>query len=164
MFDKAGHQTLLKNLLCSTDSETNSHYSKVASCGDLASSFRCLVVNVCKRSFTNATLALCTRKHWHGATCELDRDIELKVRSCQTCQEHRKLPAIANLHPWEWPGKAWYQLHIDYMGPFEGKMILVIVDAYSKCIDAHVVCNHSGDHPAIATNVFDRWNVMYHCF
>ena len=72
---------------------------------------------------------------WPG----LDRDIELKVRSCQTCQEHSKLPASANLHPWEWPGKAWYRLHIDYMGPFEGKMILVIVDAYSKYIDAHVV-------------------------
>ena len=58
---------------------------------------------------------------WPG----LDRDIE---RSCQTCQEH----------PWEWPGKAWYRLHIDYMGPFEGKMILVIADAYSKYINAHV--------------------------
>ena len=41
---------------------------------------------------------------WPG----LDRDIELKVRSCQTCQEHSKLPASANLHPWEWPGiRSW---------------------------------------------------------
>ena len=73
------------------------------------------------------------------AYSKLDRDIELKVRSCQTCQEHSKLPANANLHPWEWPGKAWYRLHIDYMGSFEATMILVIVDAYSKYIDAHVV-------------------------
>ena len=72
---------------------------------------------------------------WPG----LDRDIELKVRSCQTCREHSKLPANANLHPWEWPGKAWYRLHIDYMGPFEGNMILFIVDAYSKYTDAHVM-------------------------
>lgn len=28
---------------------------------------------------------------------------------------------------------------MDYFGPFEGKMILVIVDAHSKFIDAHVV-------------------------
>ena len=56
MSDKAGHQTLLRNLLCSTDGDMNSHYSKVVSCRDLASSFRCLVV---ARSFTNATLALC---------------------------------------------------------------------------------------------------------
>ena len=44
---KAGHQTLLKILLCSTNSEMISHYSKFVSRGDLASSFRCLVVNVC---------------------------------------------------------------------------------------------------------------------
>ena len=36
MSDKASHQTLLKNLLCSTDGEMNSHYRKVVSCGDLA--------------------------------------------------------------------------------------------------------------------------------
>ena len=45
--DKAGHQTLLKNSLCSTDGEMNSLYSKVVSCGDLASSCMCLAVNVC---------------------------------------------------------------------------------------------------------------------
>lgn len=72
---------------------------------------------------------------WPG----LDAEIENKVRSCGTCQEHSKLPAKAVLHPWEWPGKAWYRLHIDYAGPFEGKMILVIVDAHSKYIDAHVM-------------------------
>ena len=38
---------LLKNSLCSTDGEMNSHYNKVVSCGDLASSFRRLVENVC---------------------------------------------------------------------------------------------------------------------
>ena len=61
------------------------------------------------------------------------------MRICGVCQQHSKLPANANLHPWEWPGKAWYRVHIDYAGPFEGKMILVIVDAHSKYIDAHVM-------------------------
>ena len=69
----------------------------------------------------------------------LDAEIELKVRSCGVCQEHSKLPANANLHQWEWPGKTWYRVHIDYAGPFEGKMIPVIVDAHSKYIDAHVM-------------------------
>ena len=74
---------------------------------------------------------------WQWA--QLDVEIELKVRRCGVCQEHSKLPANANLHPWEWPGKAWHRVHIDYAGPFEGKMILVIVDAHSKYIDAHVM-------------------------
>ena len=72
---------------------------------------------------------------WPG----LDAGIELNVRSCGVCQEHSKLPANANLHTWEWPGKAWHRVHIDYAGPFEGNMILVIVDAHSEYIDAHVM-------------------------
>ena len=55
---------------------------------------------------------------------------------CQTCH---KLPASATLHPWEWPGTPWYRLHTDYAGPFEGRIILIIIDAYSKFIDAHVM-------------------------
>ena len=72
---------------------------------------------------------------WPG----LDAEIELKVCSCGVCQEHSKLPANANLHPWEWPGKTWYRVHIDYAGLFEGKIILVIVDAHTKYFDAHVM-------------------------
>lgn len=72
---------------------------------------------------------------WPG----IDDEVEATVRNCGTCQEHSKLPPSAPLHPWEWPGKAWYRLHIDFAGPMEGKMILVIVDAHSKYIDAHIM-------------------------
>ena len=51
--------------------------------------------------------------------------------------EHK--PAEAPLHPWEFPGRPWSRLHIDYAGPVQGKMISVIVDSYSKWIEAHVV-------------------------
>ena len=64
---------------------------------------------------------------------------KLKVRSCVLCQEHSKLPSNANLHPWEWPDKPWYRVHVDCAGPLEGKMICVIVDAHSTYIDAHVM-------------------------
>ena len=47
--------------------------------------------------------------------------------------------AEAPLHPWEFPGRPWSRLHIDYAGPVQGKMILVIVDSYSKWNEAHVV-------------------------
>ena len=72
---------------------------------------------------------------WPG----LNEEIEPKVRSCGVYQENSKLPANANLHPCQWPGKAWHRVHIDYAAPFEGKMILVIMDAHSKYIDAHVM-------------------------
>ncbi|XP_064642179.1 uncharacterized protein K02A2.6-like [Lineus longissimus] len=69
----------------------------------------------------------------------LDEDIEQKVKDCQSCQQHVKKPTAAPLHPWEWPGKPWFRLHIDFAGPYEGKMILIIADAHTKYIDAHVL-------------------------
>nr|XP_033495922.1 uncharacterized protein K02A2.6-like [Epinephelus lanceolatus] len=69
----------------------------------------------------------------------MDNDIENKVKSCTTCQEHRKAPACAPLHPWEWPEKPWRRLHIDYAGPFMDKMFLDIVDAHSKWLDVYPV-------------------------
>ena len=40
------------------------------------------------------------------------------------------------LHPWEWPHKPWVCLHLDYAGPFRGKMFLMVVDAQPKWIEA----------------------------
>ncbi|XP_013763339.1 uncharacterized protein LOC102215153 [Pundamilia nyererei] len=69
----------------------------------------------------------------------MENDIEDKVRSCSTCQEHRHRPEEAPLHPWEWPEKPWRRIHIDYAGPFLGKMFLVIVDAHSKWLNVYPV-------------------------
>ena len=33
----------------------------------------------------------------------------------------------------------WHRIHIDYAGPFEGRIILIIFKAHSKYIDAHVM-------------------------
>ena len=66
-------------------------------------------------------------------------DIEMCVKDCKTCQLHGTQPSLAPLHPWEWPERTPHRTHIDYAGPFEGSMILIIVDAHSKYIDAHVV-------------------------
>ena len=42
------------------------------------------------------------------------------------------------LHPWEWPGKPWSWIHLDYVGPFQGRIFLVIVDSYLKWLDVHI--------------------------
>ena len=44
----------------------------------------------------------------------------------------QKLPAHVQLHPWEWPSSSWERIHIDFAGPFLGRMFLVMVDAHSK--------------------------------
>ena len=69
----------------------------------------------------------------------MDSDLEEKVKSCMSCQQNQKTPEVAPLHPWEWPQRPWSRLHIDYAGPFLGKMFLVTIDAYSKWLDVQVV-------------------------
>ena len=69
----------------------------------------------------------------------MDSDVEECVKRCEVCQTHQKVPAAAPLHPWEWPKLPWCRLHADYAGPFMGKMFLLIMDAHSKWLEAHIV-------------------------
>ena len=69
---------------------------------------------------------------WPG----IDSDIEKSVRLCTECQEVQSLPARAPLNPWKWPTRQWARLHLDYAGLFEGHMILILIDAHSKWIEA----------------------------
>ena len=72
---------------------------------------------------------------WPG----IDIGLESAVKSCFKCQEHQNLQAGTPMHPWEWHDRPWARLHIDYAGRIQGKMILVIVDAHSKWLEAQVV-------------------------
>ena len=69
----------------------------------------------------------------------MDRELEEMVQKCDTCQLHNKSPPAAPLHLWEWPEKLWTLIHIDYAGPFLGKMFLVAVDATSMWIETHTM-------------------------
>ena len=71
----------------------------------------------------------------------LDTDIEETVRHCSSCQMNQSAPPTAPFHPWRWPSNPWTRLHIDFAGPFMGKTFFILIDAYSKWIDA--VSTHS---------------------
>ena len=70
---------------------------------------------------------------WPG----MDKNIEECVKQCDVCQQTRKDPPAAPLPPWVWPDKPWTRVHIDYAGPLEGKMFLLITDAHSKWVEIH---------------------------
>lgn len=72
---------------------------------------------------------------WPG----MDAEIVDLVKVCPVCQESRPSPTAAPLHPWEWPAQPWSRIHLDFAGPFMEHMFLIIVDAHSKWIDAHVM-------------------------
>ena len=38
-------------------------------------------------------------------------------------------------NPWIWPTRPWQRLHVDFAGPFNGGMFLIVVDANSKWME-----------------------------
>ena len=36
------------------------------------------------------------------------------------------------MHPWDWPEHPWQCIHLDYAGPINGIMFLIVVNAHSK--------------------------------
>ena len=65
---------------------------------------------------------------WPG----LDVQIENLTKSCATCQAARSASMVAPLHPWTWPAKPWQRINIDFAGPYQGRMFLIVVDAHSR--------------------------------
>lgn len=55
-----------------------------------------------------------------------------RAKACFTCLAVKSAPAKAPLHPWEWPAVSWQHIHLDFVGPFTGKVLLVAVDSPSK--------------------------------
>ena len=66
----------------------------------------------------------------------IDSEIEMTVKSCKSCQINHTMPAKAPIHPWEKTTAPWMRIHIDFAGPFLGKMFSIIYNSYFKWIDA----------------------------
>ncbi|XP_015277826.1 PREDICTED: uncharacterized protein K02A2.6-like [Gekko japonicus] len=65
----------------------------------------------------------------------MDTAIEEWVQVCNQCQQSRPDPPTAPPQKWESTGKPWSRLHIDFAGPVQGQMFLIIVDAWSKWLE-----------------------------
>ena len=65
---------------------------------------------------------------WPG----MDADIESCTKACELCQLVQRNPTNAPVHPWILCSRLGERVHIDYAGSVEGKMLLIVVDSYSK--------------------------------
>ncbi|XP_036317440.1 uncharacterized protein K02A2.6-like [Rhagoletis pomonella] len=75
---------------------------------------------------------------WPG----MDKDIDQLVSNCTDCQSIRADPAKINpVHVWMRPTKPFERVHVDYAGPFLGKYLFILVDAYTKWPEAHIMPN-----------------------
>ena len=61
----------------------------------------------------------------------INAQLEELAKACSGCQQN-SMPTKASLHPWEWATTPWQRIHIDYAGPFQNSMFIVVVDALSK--------------------------------
>ena len=63
---------------------------------------------------------------WPG----LDGMVEDMVKNCSECQQAQPLPTSALMQQWRWPTRPRSRLHVDFAGPLEGRMFLIVVDAH----------------------------------
>ncbi|XP_032090813.1 uncharacterized protein K02A2.6-like, partial [Thamnophis elegans] len=65
----------------------------------------------------------------------LDSEIAAYVGRCTPCQQSRPNPPAGPAREWEAPRGPWSRLHLDFAGPFHGQNFLIVVDAYSRCVE-----------------------------
>lgn len=71
----------------------------------------------------------------------VDAALEKMVSSCDVCLQLRPTPPRAPLAPWKYPSKPFCRLHIDFLGPVNSRMFLVIVDAHTKWLEVYEMGN-----------------------
>ena len=73
---------------------------------------------------------------WPG----IDKEIQECVRTCHDCQINKFAPPVAWMQTWKWPIRPWTRIHLDYVGPFLGR-----IDAHSKQIEAFCVISATSE-------------------
>ena len=66
----------------------------------------------------------------------MDAELEATAAGCNAYALHVRDPLKTAVHPWPWPTRPWVGLHIDYTGSVDGVMLLVLIDAHSKCLES----------------------------
>ncbi|XP_064468632.1 uncharacterized protein K02A2.6-like [Ornithodoros turicata] len=96
---------------------------------------------------------------WPG----IDGDIESTARHCLECQQAQPMPPAKE--PLSWPSTTirWSRVHIDYAGPIDEMMLLIVVDSFSRWIEAITVKNASSEQTVKELrSVFARFGIP-HC-
>nr|XP_037284101.1 uncharacterized protein K02A2.6-like [Rhipicephalus microplus] len=93
---------------------------------------------------------------WPG----VEQDIERVAATCQNCVQ--ALPMAQAKEPVNWPEthERWSRLHVDYAGPVKGKMLLIVVDAHTKWIEALPV-SQANSHSTVEAlrTIFSRFGI-----
>lgn len=93
---------------------------------------------------------------WPG----MDEAIESLCRACSTCAAEADAPPRHAPCPWPWPDKPWARVHLDFLGPLNGRIYLIMVDARTKWIEVSQVPSTAANHTiSRLTDVFARFGL-----
>ena len=76
----------------------------------------------------------------------IDKDIEHFSARCEGCLQARSAPQTVELHNWPQCHRPMERVHIDFAGPIDGTMYLIVVDAYSKWPEVIPMKSTTSDH------------------
>ncbi|CAK1597930.1 unnamed protein product [Parnassius mnemosyne] len=65
----------------------------------------------------------------------IDTDVESECRACETCAVESQAPPRTPPQPWPYHLQPWSRLHIDFLGPFNGKKFLILIDSSTKWLE-----------------------------
>ena len=86
--------------------------------------------------------------------------VKMKALARSGCQHNQKMPTKSPLHPWEWATAPWQRIPIDYAGPFQNSMFLVVVDAHSKWPEVIPVSSTTSSSTTdVLRNLFTRFRI-----
>lgn len=72
---------------------------------------------------------------------EIDQDIEDLAQNCIICVNSKNNPPKVDTHHSEWLRTPCQRIHIDYLDPVMGKMLIFVFDAHSKWSEVFIVLN-----------------------
>lgn len=85
------------------------------------------------------TKALARSKFWFP---KVDEAIDKMIGECSICVCLRPAPPRSPIVSWPYPKQAFDRIHLDFLGPIDNRMFLVIVDAYSKWVECYDMKNN----------------------
>ena len=90
----------------------------------------------------------------------IDQDVEERAKSCSACQENKNSPPKAPLNPWSWPQMPWDRVHVDFAGPINSKMLLIVIDAHSKWPEVCLMSKTTSEYTITALrDIFARYGL-----
>ncbi|XP_050059397.1 uncharacterized protein K02A2.6-like [Aphis gossypii] len=90
----------------------------------------------------------------------IDKEIVQITKECLGCMEHSDNPPKSILHNWPWPEGPAQRVHLDFLGPINGKMFVVIIDAHSKWVHVRFMNNITSEGTIkILREYFSLWGI-----